>query len=130
MKILVVQSIPYVLELVRERLDKAFPQLRECFLYESGFEKSLQLVTAGEDLVAITSDFFHDQDNVLFSREEKNSNRLAQEIKKINPKARVYAFSSYQPLSVEYLDGFFRKSSGGDNTLEEITQIVRELGLV
>ncbi len=130
MKMLVIQSIPYVLELVREELNIAFPQLNGQVLYESEFEKSLEVVPKTQDLVVITSDFFHDKEDILFRREEKNSGRLAQEIKKINPRARVYAFSSCQPLSAEYLDGFFRKSSGGDNTLEEITKIVRELGLV
>lgn len=138
MKILVVQSIPYVLELVKEYLLKTFPHLNDVMIFSGGFEESLTLVAnrcQNEELVVITSDSFHDEDQKGFTPSgrwaegEKNSNLLAREIKKINSLAKVYAFSTFEPDQVDFLEGAFRKTQDGDHTIEEIEKIFIHLNL-
>lgn len=127
-KIIVVQSIPEVLELVREKISATFPHLNKV-LYQSNFEKTLAEISEDEEIVVIASDSYHDAEDILFKSAEKNGNKLAEEIKKINPIAKVYIFSMYEPKR-EYIDGFYQKSQLGDNTLEEIVEIFIDLSLV
>lgn len=129
-KILVVQSIPYVLRMVRERLLNTFPQLEGVMMFSDEFEEALEIVASKAregELVVITSDSFHDEVNARFSDSEKNASRLALEIKQINPLAKVYAFSQYDPEPPDYLDGSFKKSQGGDGTLVDIIDIFIQL---
>ncbi len=97
-------------------------------IYESNFEKTLRIIPKDEEVVVITSDMFHDLKDELFKSSEKDGSRLAMEVKKINPKAKVYVFSSYEP-KMENIDGFFQKTQGGDNTATEIINIFYKLKL-
>lgn len=127
-KIIVVQSNPEVLKKVREKMRTIFPELNEAISYQRDFENTLNEIPTDCELVVITSDQFHDERNVKFSEQEKDGSKLAEEIKKINPAAKVYVFSMYDPRP-EHIDGFYKKSWGSDNTLEEIVTIFLSLGL-
>jgi hypothetical protein len=127
-KIIIVQSNPLVLPLVQKTIQSTFPKLIEAVSYQSNFEKTLNEIPKKGELVVITSDMFYDTDNVRFPAKEKNSSKLAEEIKKINPAAKVYVFSMYKPKP-EFIDGFYAKSQGSDNTLKEIVAIFWDLGL-
>ncbi|MHB8903655.1 MAG: hypothetical protein ACYC40_00935 [Patescibacteria group bacterium] len=127
-KIIVVQSFPEVLGLVKAKISATFPNLNGRVLYQSNFEKTLAEISKEEEMIVIASDSYHDAENILFKGEEKDGSRLAEEIKKINPEAKVYVFSIYEPKR-EYIDGFYKKSRLGDNTLEEIVEIFLDLGL-
>lgn len=127
MKVIIVQSIPQALELIEKRIHEVFPLL-DNVTYESNFEKTLQIIPVDEELVVITSDMFHDDKDELFQRQEKDGSKLAEEIKKINPKAKVYVFSTYEPRP-DYIDGFYHKIRMGDNTGNEIITIFMNLKL-
>ncbi len=127
-KVLIVQSIPYVLDLIKFRIKEVFPQLENMVSYHNDFEQTLVSFPEKGEVVVIASDSYHDSKNELFSEEEKNGSKLAEEIKKINPMARVYIFSTYQP-NMDYVDGFYEKTNGGDNTLDEIVEIFYDLKL-
>jgi len=127
-KIFIVQSNPDVLKLVREKIQSVFPELKNAVSYQGDFEKTLTEVPKDGELVVITSDQFHDKKNVKFSDQEKDGSKLAEEIKKINARAKVYVFSMYDPKP-EHIDGFFKKSWGSNNTLEEMVGIFLSLGL-
>lgn len=127
-KIFVVQSNPRVLPLVQKTIQSAFPKLNEIVSYQGNFEKTLKEIPKNGELVVITSDMFYDEDNVRFPAKEKNGSKLAEEIKKINSQAKVYVFSMYKPKP-EFIDGFYPKSQGSDNTLQEIVAIFIDLGL-
>jgi len=128
MKIIIVQSIPEALELIRTEISRAFPQLKDSVLYESDFEKSLALIPKTEGVTVIASQVFHDRKDQNFSKEEKTGDKLAEEIKKINPAAKVFIFSTLSPLS-SFVDGFYQKANSGDNTPKEILQIFIDLEL-
>jgi hypothetical protein len=127
MKVIVVQSISQALEMIEKKIREVFPLL-DNVIYESNFEKTLQIIPTEEEIVVITSDMFHDDKDELFERQEKDGSKLAEEIKKINPKAKVYVFSTYEPRP-EYIDGFYHKIQGGDNTGNEIIKIFMDLKL-
>jgi hypothetical protein len=128
-KVFVIQSIPYVLKLIKATIGIKFPHLNETVFYESNFEKTLEMIPQNEEIVVIASDGYHDDEDVRFKYEEKDGSKLAEEIKKINSKAEVYIFSSYEPRG-KFIDGYFPKSTGGDDTLNEIVEIFKELKLV
>ncbi len=128
MMIIIVQSIPAALELIEGKIKNTFPSM-DNVIYESNFEKTLRIIPKDEEVVVITSDMFHDLKDELFKSSEKDGSRLAMEVKKINPKAKVYVFSSYEP-KMENIDGFFQKTQGGDNTATEIINIFYKLKLV
>ncbi|MFA6417213.1 MAG: hypothetical protein WCW61_03420 [Patescibacteria group bacterium] len=117
-----------VLPLVQKTIQSVFPKLNDVVSYQGDFEKTLKEIPKNGELVVITSDMFYDQDNVKFSGKEKNGSKLAEEIKKINHAAKVYVFSMYKPKP-EFIDGFYPKSQGSDNTLQEIVAIFIDLGL-
>jgi hypothetical protein len=127
-KIIIVQSIPDALELIRKKIGVTFPHLDSCVFYHSNFEKTLETIPKDEDIVVIASDSYHDEKDILFSRKEKDGSKLAEEIKKINPQAKVYIFSMYEPRSA-YIDGFYQKSQMGNNTVNEMIDIFIDLGL-
>lgn len=127
-KVIIVQSIPYVLDLIRLKIEEIFPQLKRSVLYHNDFEQTLATFPKEGEVVVIASDSYHDLNNELFLKEEKTGSKLAKEIKKINPMAKVYIFSIYQP-NMEYVDGFYKKSNDGDNTLDEIVSIFFDLKL-
>ncbi len=127
-KIIIVQSNPEALKLIREKLRTVFPELNDVISYQRDFENTLNEVPKDCELVVITSDQFHDERNVKFSDQEKDGSKLAEEIKKINPAAKVYVFSMYDPRP-EHIDGFYKKSWGSDNTVEEMVGIFLSLGL-
>lgn len=127
-KVIIVQSIPQALELIKKMVSHSFSNLNGSVLYESNFEKTLEIIPKTGDVIVIASDFYHDEKHVKFKREEKDGNRLAQEIKKINAQAKVYIFSTYEPKG-EYIDGFYQKSEGGANTVEEMVGILFDLDL-
>ncbi len=127
-KIIVVQSIPYVLEMVRELLGTIFPQLSALISYQSNFEETLKIIPRDEELTVIASDFYYDSEDVVFVNREKDGSRLAEEIKKINPSAKVYIFSTSAPRP-DYIDGFYEKGRGGDDTLKDIVNIFYDLKL-
>lgn len=127
-KVLIVQSIPYVLDLIKLRIEKTFPWLKNLISYYDNFEKVLAEFPKEEEVIVIASDSYHDLENELFSEAEKNGSKLAEEIKKINPMAKVYIFSIYRP-KMDYIDGFYEKTNGGDNTLDEIVDIFLDLKL-
>lgn len=127
MMIIIVQSIPAALELIEGKIKNTFPSM-DNVIYESNFEKTLRIIPKDEEVVVITSDMFHDLKDELFKSSEKDGSRLAMEVKKINPKAKVYVFSSYEP-KMENIDGFFQKTQGGDNTATEIINIFYKLKL-
>lgn len=124
---MIVQSIPDVLALIKKKIDKVFPNLDGRVSYHSNFEQTLLNVPKNNEIVVIASDSYHDEDD-FFEGEEKDGNKLAEEIKKINPQAKVYIFSTYAPR-LEYVDGFYLKSKGGDNTVAEMIEIFYDLGL-
>lgn len=127
-KIIIVQSIPYVLEMIKGLIDATFPNLGDRVIYQSDFEKTLAETPSDGDLVVIASDNYHDKEHHLVPKNEKNGNRLAQEIKKINPLAKVYIFSTDEP-GREYIDGFYQKKNMGDDTLQELVDIFTDLDL-
>jgi len=127
MKVIIVQSIPQALELIEKRIREVFP-ISDNVVYENNFEKTLQIIPTDEEVVVITSDMFHDDKDELFKRQEKDGGKLAEEIKKINPKAKVYVFSTYEPR-YEHIDGFYLKTQKGSNTENEIIKIFLDLKL-
>lgn len=127
-KVVIVQSIPYVLDLIKLRIESVFPQLKNLVLYYNDFEQTLETFPKEGEVVVVASNSYHDQKNELFPKEAKNGNKLAEEIKKINSRAKVYIFSIYQP-SMDYIDGFYEKTNGGDNTLDEMVDIFFDLKL-
>ena len=127
MMIIIVQSIPAALELIEGKIKNTFPSM-DNVIYESNFEKTLRIIPKDEEVVVITSDMFHDLKDELFKSSEKDGSRLAMEVKKINPKAKVYVFSSYEP-KMENIDGFFQKNQRGGNTATEIINIFYKLKL-
>ena len=127
-KIIIVQSIPDALELVRKKIGATFPHLDSRVSYHGNFEKTLETIPKDEAIVVIASNGYHDEEDNLFDANEKDGNRLAEEIKKINPQAKVYIFSIYKPRP-EHIDGFYMKSQAGDNTVDEMINILIDLGL-
>jgi len=127
-KIIVLQSILEQLELIQFGIKRNFPHLDDVVVYQSNFEETLAEITNEDELVVIASDWYHDDKHIHFSRGEKNGDRLAEEVKKINPLARVYIFSEYEPQS-GHIDGFYIKSPMGRNAHREIISIFRDLYL-
>jgi len=128
MKIIIVQSIPEVLGLIKKKIQEELNTSLIDILYESNFEKTLEMIPKDQKLIVITSDMFHDLKDELFKRSEKDGSRLALEIKKINPKAKVYVFSSHVP-KMEHIDGFFKKTQGKNTIEKDIIDILKELKL-
>lgn len=124
MKIIIVQSIPQVLELIKKKIQEEPRALLSDIVFEGNFENTLKIIPKDQELVVITSEWFHDSKDELFKSSEKDASRLALEIKKINPKAKVYAFSSCEP-KMNHIDGFFKKTQGG----REIIDILKKLKL-
>jgi hypothetical protein len=114
--------------MIKEEIGKVFPRLSGHVFYESNFEKTLNMIPKDEELVVIASDTYHDEGDFLFKDYEKDGDKLALEIKKVNPRARVYIFSTYKPKPGN-IDGYFPKSRMGDNTISEIVDIFAKLGL-
>ncbi|MEI7452355.1 MAG: hypothetical protein WCK37_04125 [Candidatus Falkowbacteria bacterium] len=125
--IIIVQSVPDALEEVKKSIEIYLPKI-ENVIYQHNFEKTLAEIPNTGELIVIASDAYHDDDNKKFTAAEKDGSRLAEEIKKINPAAKVYIFSTYNPR-LDFVDGHFLKSNHGDDVFVEILQIFRHLGL-
>lgn len=126
MKILIAQSIPDVLEVIRMQISVAFPDIAENVIYESNFEDAIDVAPSG-NLIVIASEYFHDDNHVYYKREDKYGSNLAREIKKKNPRARVYIYSSLTPLSLDYVDGYFHKGENAKEVYEEMSAILKKL---
>jgi len=125
--VFIVQSIPVVLDLIKKKILTVFSAV-DNVIYESNFEKTLSIIPKDKEIIFIASDLYHDADNILFSSQEKDGSKLAEEIKKINSLVKVYIFSTNKPRK-EYIDGFFQKSKMGDRAGDEIVEIFYKLNL-
>jgi len=131
-RVLIVQSIPEWTVILGNVILREFPKLLTNMNFTTTFDQAIDLanVFKDDDLIIITSDMFHDEINNTgtitkkIPENEKDGNRLAQMIKVINPKAKVYLYSSYHPREEESLDGIITKSESGDmNTLLILEEI-------
>lgn len=132
-RILIVQSIPDWIAILREAILKELPELVNNILFINTFDQAIIIadVFKDDDLIVITSDMFHDEINNTgtFTKKipenEKDGNKLAQMIKALNPKAKVYLYSSYHPLEEDFLDGIIKKSEFGDMNIPKIFEKIR-----
>lgn len=129
MKIIVVQSTPNALNVAKQAIEKAFPNLNNV-VYNSNFESTLKLIPKNEDVVVITSNMFHDDRDILLPSYEKDGNKLSEMVKQINKKAKVYLYSTGTSDKNNFIDFWFQKSGDGGNVRQELVGIFIYLGLV
>ena len=110
MKVFIIQSVPEELKQIEIELLKIFPEKKDEMFFVGNFEKALDVILSiNDEIIVLSSDMFHDFCNVKFKDYEKHGSKLAEEIKKINSKAKVYIFSSYEPMQ-KFIDGYFPKN--------------------
>lgn len=128
--IIIVQTALGSLESIKKSVGKNFPQLKEKILYDNNFESALTLIPKEGEVIVITSNFFHDKNDILFNQYEKNGNKMAEEVKKINPASKIYAFSTDYLEEDDHIDGFYQKIHGGWEDGHEIIEIFYDLSIV
>jgi len=126
--IIIVQSLLDELEVVQKSIAGKFPELAKEIVYNSNFESTLDLIPKDEEVIVITSNFFHDSQDIKYSGSEKSGNRLAQLIKEINPTAEVYVFAETEPRG-SYINDFYKKKEYGDLG-EEIIEAMHRFCIV
>ncbi len=119
--VMIVQSNAAWIPILVNAISAKLPKLTDYLICTDNFEFALDLVPKEGELVVVTSEMFHDRVSVHKNRgnqkildSEKNADRLAEEIKKINPKAIVYVFSEFKPSKHDFLDGFIEKTQGDE----------------
>ncbi len=132
MKIIIVQSNYLDTKKIEAGMSEYFPQLIDDIVYSGEFESTLDIIPKDEEIIVITSNMFHDLEDVKFTSHEKKGNNLARLIKEINPKSKVYLFSTIYPNPHEkdYFDGHYEKTKNGWNIFEDIVEVFCDLGLV
>jgi hypothetical protein len=136
-KILIVQSIPDWIAIITNAILKEFPELEKDIISTDSFDHAITIVPKNVELTVITSEMFHDlysphrkDVHPKISEDEKNSDKLAQMIKEINPSAKVYVYSEYKPRTEVYLDGFIFKDGTENRNVTEIVQKVGQKELI
>lgn len=126
-KILIVQSIPEWLTMLKNAISKEFPAIEiEC---SDSFDYAVSLIKENEDLLVICSDEFHDKYSRHSSQtselpdELKDGDSLARLVKERNEKAKIFVFSSYQPISKIWHDDYIRKCN---DKIEESIELLLE----
>jgi hypothetical protein len=128
--ILIAQSVPYWITVIIDAISGRLPDLADCICFTDSFDFALDLVPKQGELIVISSGMFHDSLSEKrktvaekIPDNEKDGDKLAEEIKKINPEARIYVFSEYEPFESKYLDGFIKKIKG--NNRESLTNLLK-----
>lgn len=128
--IIVVQTTQEV-ENLQKRINRIFPKLAGEIKCDNNFESALNLIPVDGEVVVITSNYFHDEKNKLLPKEQKNGNKLAELVKRINPRAKVHIFSEdFVFPKNSFVDTFFKKTNGGTNFDEDLRGAFYALGLV
>ena len=114
--ILIIQSIPAWVPILINSISEKFPGLAYCVYCTDSFDHAIDLIQKEGELIVVTSEMFHDDlsDHKKDVTQKipdylKNGDKLAEMIKVINPKAKVYIFSEYEPKNNENIDGFVKK---------------------
>lgn len=114
--IMIVQSIPDWIKILVKTMADKLPNLVDCIIATDSFDHALDLVPKKGELIVVTSEMFHDHLSIhkesvkqKIPNSEKNGDKLAELIKKINKRAKVYVFSEFNPKSKENYDGFIQK---------------------
>lgn len=130
MKTIIVVQTTQEVEDLQKRMNKNFPKLAGEIKCDNNFESALNLIPVDGEVAVITSNYFHDKKDQLLSKEQKNGNKLAELVKRINPRAKVHIFSEdFVFPKNSFVDTFFKKTNGGANFDEDIKAAFYALGL-
>lgn len=122
----------------QDDVNSFFPEIAENITCTMSFNTAKAMIPKEGEVIVITSHVFHDFDVCITRTNErsdykpdnlKNGNTLARVVKEINPKAKVYVFSSDAP-GKDHIDGFYKKRSGGFSGREQLKEVFQDLGLV
>lgn len=130
-KVLIVQSLGYVV--LKTYIENAFPEVAERISYSDSFDLAIEMISKEKGRIYVfTSHMFHDisrtkTESTTIPDKEKNSNSFAKMIKELNPYAKVYAFSFFEPLKMDYLDGYIQKIEGSTSSMDELVDFIKKL---
>jgi hypothetical protein len=129
-KIFIVQSLGY--EVLETYIKNMFPEVVERISYSDSFDQTIEMIQKEEGRIYVfTSDMFHDisrtqLESTTIPDKEKNSNSLAKMIKEINPNAKVYVYSYYEP-PMYFVDGYLHKIEGSNVSINELINFIKKL---
>lgn len=129
-KVFIVQSLGYVI--LKTYLENAFPEITERISYSDSFDQAIEMISKEEGRIYVfTSHMFHDisrtqSESTTIPHLEKNSNTFAKIIKGINPYAKVYVFSFFEP-SMDFIDGYIHKAEGSTLSMNELANFIKKL---
>ena len=133
-KILIVQSIPKWLNMIRGHLKEKSLSLIEGvnIVFTDSFDHAVDIVPTNCELLVISSEEFHDNLSIHKSEPKmanvlKDSNALAILLKQKNSHAIIHVFSEYAPKEVQNIDGYIAKVRGDEYIgLEKIAELIKE----
>lgn len=130
-RIMIVQSIPEWLAAFKQVIEESFPQLKKNVNYTRSFDQAIDFTPKKGELIVISSRMFHGRSlnyrirhKLEIVDSEKVGEKLAEIIKGINPKARLYIFSEFEPAENEFVDGFIQKRHHGKIYEHDIVSVL------
>lgn len=130
--LLIIQSIPTWVSILEAGLSKPAITETYCISITDSFDHAIDLIPREGEVIVITSEMFHDEYSNFrksvtqkIPDKEKSANKLAELVKAINNKAKVYTFSEFSPNGFEYLDGCILKNK--HKPQESINDIIKIL---
>lgn len=129
-KVFIVQSLGYVV--FKTYIENTFPEVVERISYSDSFDQAIEMISKEEGRIYVfTSHMFHDisrtqSESTTIPHLEKNSNTFAKMIKEINPNAKVYVYSFFEP-PMEFIDGYLHKIEGSTVSMNELVNFIKKL---
>ncbi len=118
MTVIILQSVPSWLTLLKQNISEKFPELEKNVFYSNSFDFGIDLIPKEGPVVVFTSNMFHDSLSEHYEHvtekikdKEKNANTFGKLAKAINPKVKVFLLSEFDSKEQEYLDGFIKKNN-------------------
>ena len=126
MKIIVVQTTQSP-DLVQNKLNIKFPELKEFLFCTNSFELTLKEIRPNQKSFVITGNFLKTETRGL----QRNADALLKEIKKINQGAKVILYSS-DPFASNPsgFDAIYKKEGAGDYECNGYIEIFYKEGIV
>ncbi|MCX6753030.1 MAG: hypothetical protein NTW62_01625 [Candidatus Nomurabacteria bacterium] len=117
--LIIVQSIPEWNTAFFAHVSKYMPTIADTVSMTDSFDHAIDLAPKKGKLTVVTSNMFHDKFSKHYGEvkekmdeNKKDGNTLAKLIKEINPEAKVYVFSEFEPENKKHITGFIKKDRG------------------
>ena len=131
LQIIIAQSIPDWIGLIRSAIETELPHLAEHVTYCDSFDQTLEVLHLDKPVLIVASNLFHDENSAHNAPssgvpdEDKTAENLARIAKSMNSDVRVFVYSQYQPTESIFLDGYISKE-GDERSIKLVIQAIKD----